>query len=226
VASVQFSGSGPDPARQRGPHAHATVISADNRFLFVPDLGTDRVMIYRLNPAEASIAANDPPFGTVPPGSGPRHFAFHPNGKFAYTVNEMKSSVTAFTYDKTKGALTPIQTYANLPDDFTGVDNSAEIGIDQAGKFLYASNRGADSITIYAIDGKAGTLKVVDRVSTGGKTPRNFRIDPGGKYLLAANQDSGSVVIFKRDPSSGKLTPTGDTAKVGSPVCIDFLPAQ
>src|SRR3954454_16569791 len=166
TADVQHSGSGPDRSRQRGPHAHAVVLSPDNRFVFVPDLGMDQILTYRLDPAQATITAHDPPFVAVPPGSGPRHFAFHPNGKFAYSVNEMKSSVTAFSYDRGKGALTSLQTIANLPDDFTGVDNSAEIDLDAAGKFLYASNRGADSITIYKVDPKKGTLTTVDRVST------------------------------------------------------------
>jgi 6-phosphogluconolactonase len=191
--------------------------------VFVPDLGLDKVFSYRLDPAKATLTANDPPFAEVPPGSGPRHFAFHPSGKFAYTVNEMKSSVTAFSYDRSKGALTALQTIANLPEDYTGVDNSAEIDVDSAGKFLYASNRGHDSITIYKIDSGKGTLTTVDRVPTQGKTPRGFKIDPTGRYLIAGNQDSNSVVIFKRDAASGRLTPTGQTVSVGSPVCIEYL---
>src|SRR3954454_7382852 len=127
---VQHSGSGPDQARQRGPHAHAVVLSSDSRFVLVPDLGVDKVFVYKLDAADATLTAHDPPFATVPPGSGPRHFAFHPNGRFSYSVNEMKSSVTAFSYDRGKGALTSLQTIANLPDDFTGVDNSAEIDLD------------------------------------------------------------------------------------------------
>jgi len=224
TAQVQHSGSGPDSSRQRGPHAHAVVLSQDNRFVFVPDLGLDKIFTYRLDPETATITAHDPPFATVPPGSGPRHFAFHPSGKFAYSVNEMKSSVTAFSYDKAKGALTSLQTIANLPEDFTGVDNSAEIDVDAAGKFLYASNRGADSITIYKVDPKKGTLTTVDRVSTQGKTPRGFKIDPSGRYLIAGNQDSSSVIVYKRDAATGRLTPTGQTVSVGSPVCIDYLP--
>jgi 6-phosphogluconolactonase len=222
---IQHSGTGPDRNRQRGPHAHGVYLSPDNRFVFVPDLGVDKIFGYRLDPAQATLTANDPPFAEVPPGSGPRHFAFHPNGKFAYSVNEMKSSVTAFSYDKAKGALTSLGTFANLPEDFTGVDNSAEIDVDPAGKFVYASNRGHDSITIYKIGGK-GTLTTVDRVPTQGKTPRGFKIDPTGRYLIAANQDSNSIVVFKRNPSTGKLTPTGQTFTVGSPVCVVFLPVN
>ena len=226
TAQIQHAGpAGPNP-RQRGPHAHAVVLSQDNRFVFVPDLGLDKVFTYRLDPAQAALTANDPPSGEVPPGSGPRHFAFHPSGKFAYSVNEMKSSVTAFSYDRSKGALTALQTIANLPEDYTGVDNSAEIDVDSAGKFLYASNRGHDSITIYKIDSSKGTLATVDRVPTQGKTPRGFKIDPTGRYLIAGNQDSNSVVIFKRDASTGRLTPTGQTVSVGSPVCIEFLAVE
>jgi 6-phosphogluconolactonase len=170
------------------------------------------------------LTANDPPFATVPSGSGPRHFAFHPNGKFAYSVNEMKSSVTAFAYDPARGALTSLQTVSNLPEGYTGVDNSAEIDIDAAGKFLYAYNRGHDSITIYRIDSKNGTLTTLDRVPTQGKTPRGFKIDPTGRYLFAANEDTNSVVIFRRNAGTGRLTPTGQTFTVGSPVCIQCLP--
>jgi 6-phosphogluconolactonase len=224
TSQVQHTGSGPDSARQRGPHAHAVVLSPDNRFAFVPDLGLDKIFGYRLDPALAAITANEPAFVTVPPGSGPRHFAFHPKGKFAYSVNEMKSSVTAFAYDKKKGALTNLQTMANLPQDFTGVSNAAEIDIDPAGKYLYASNRGHDSLTVYKIDAGKGTLTLVERVPTQGKTPRGFKIDPTGRYLIAGNQDSNSVVVFKRDPATGRLTPTGVTANVGSPVNIEFLP--
>ncbi len=136
----------------------------------------------------------------------------------------MKSSVTAFSYDRAKGALTGLQTIANLPEDYTGVDNSAEIDIDTSGKFLYASNRGHDSITVYKIDSKKGILTTVERVSTQGKTPRGFKIDPSGRYLLAGNQDSGSVIVFSRNAATGRLTPTGQTVNVGSPVCIQFLP--
>jgi 6-phosphogluconolactonase len=223
TAQVQHSGSGPDPARQRGPHAHAVVLSPDNRFILVPDLGLDKIFVYRLDSDQATLTAHEPPFATAPPGSGPRHFAFHPNGKFAYSVNEMKSSVTAFAYDRAKGTLTSLQTISNLREDFSGTDNSAEIEVDAAGKFLYASNRGHDSITIYRIDSKNGTLTTVDRVLTQGKTPRNFKIDPTGRYLLAANQDSGSIVVFRRNGGNGRLTPTGQTVEVGSPVCIQFL---
>ncbi len=219
---IQHSGSSVDPRRQRGPHAHGVFLSADNRFLFVPDLGLDEILSYRLDAAKSSIAPNDPPFAKVPPGSGPRHFAFHPKGKFAYAVDEMKSTVTAFQYDAARGALTQMQNISTLPKDFTGVDNSAEIQVDARGRFLYATNRGHDSITVFAI-AKNGRLSVVDNVPSGGKGPRSFRIDPTGAYLLAANQNTNNIVLFAVDAKTGRIKPTGKTAEVSKPVCVQFL---
>ncbi len=218
---VQHSGSSVDKARQRGPHAHAVVLSADNRFLFVPDLGLDQIMSYRLDPTKPLLTANDPPFAKVAAGSGPRHFAFHPKSTFAYGLNEMKSSVTAFQYDAKRGALTELQTISTLPKDFTGEDNSAEIEVDAKGRYVYASNRGHDSITVFAI-GKDGKLAVVQNILTKGKAPRSFRIDPTGAYLLAANQNTSNIVVFRIDPKSGQLTDTGKAIDVPFPVCIQF----
>lgn len=223
TALIQHGGSGPDAGRQRGPHAHAVVLSPDNRFLFVPDLGLDKIFVYRFDARQGTLSADDPPFGAVPPGSGPRHFAFHPNGRFAYVVNEMKSSVTAFAFDRETGALRDPRTVSNLPDGFSGVDNSAEIEVDAGGRFLYASNRGHDSITIYAIDPASGALTTVDRVPTQGKTPRNFKIDPTGRYLFAANQDSDSIVVFSRNAETGRLHALTEV-HLSAPVCIQFLP--
>ncbi len=221
---IQHSGSSVDPRRQRGPHAHGVFLSADNRFLFVPDLGLDQVMQYRLDAAKSSIAPNDPPFAKVPPGSGPRHFAFHPNAKYAYVIDEMKSTVTAFNYDAASGTLKEMQNISTLPKDFTGEDNSAEIEVDAKGRFLYASNRGHDSITVFAI-AKNGRLTPVEYVPTQGKAPRSFRIDPTGNYLFAANQDTGSIVQFRIDAKTGRLTATGKKVELYKPVCIQFLPA-
>ena len=222
---IQHKGSSVDPRRQRGPHAHGVFLSADNRFLFVPDLGLDEVMQYRLDAARSSISPNDPPFAKVPPGSGPRHLAFHPNGKYAYVINEMKSAVTAFSYDPARGALTEMQNISTLPKDFSGVDNSAEIEVDAKGRFLYASNRGHDSIAVFAI-ARDGKLALVDITPTQGKAPRSFRIDPTGTYLFAANQDTGTIVQFRIDPKSGRLTATGKKVELYKPVCIQFLPAE
>ena len=222
---IQHKGSSVDPRRQRGPHAHGVFLSADNRFLFVPDLGLDEMMQYRLNAAKSSISPNDPPFAKVPPGSGPRHFAFHPKGRYAYGINEMKSSVTAFNYDPARGALTEMQTISTLPKDFTGEDNSAEIEVDAKGRFLYASNRGHDSIAVFAI-AKNGRLTPVEIVPTQGKAPRSFKIDPTGTYLFAANQDTGSIVQFRIDSKTGRLTATGKKVELFKPVCIQFVPAE
>jgi 6-phosphogluconolactonase len=221
----QHSGSSLNPHRQTGPHAHEVVLSPDNRFLFVPDLGTDQIKIYRVDAAKGTFAPNDPAFVSVKPGLGPRHFTFGRGAKFAYLVCEMGSSVVAFSYDAAKGSLTPLQTISNLPPDFTGEDNSAEIEVDKSGRFLYASNRGNDSITVFAIDPRKGTLTKVQVAPTKGHIPRNFAIDPTGRYLVAANQQSDQMVVFAINPKDGQLTPTGQVIDVGAPVCILFVPA-
>ena len=220
---MQHSGSSVDPRRQTRPHAHAVVLSPDNRFVLVPDLGLDQIRTYRFDPARASLTPTDPPFVATKPGSGPRHLTFSPNGKFAYSVHEMGSMVTAWSYAADEGKLTEIQTISTLPADFHGEDNSAEIEIDSKGKFLYASNRGHDSTAVFSIDPADGKLKLADNVPTGGKTPRNFKIDPTGRYLFAANQDSNNIVLFKIDPKTGRLTPTGNVLQVQSPVCVQFV---
>ena len=220
----QHSGSSIDPARQKGPHAHAVVLSPDNRFLFVPDLGMDQIKIYRVDAAKGAFAPNDPAFATVKAGLGPRHFTFGRGARFAYVVCEMGSSVAVFAYNPEKGSLTPVQTIANLPADFKGVDNSAEIAVDRSGRFLYASNRGNDSITVFAIDAVKGTLTSVQVVPTQGKIPRNFALDPSGKFLLAANQNSNQIVAFAINPTNGQLKPTGQVMDVAAPVSILFVP--
>ncbi|MBK5290985.1 MAG: lactonase family protein [Acidobacteriia bacterium] len=220
---IQHKGSGADRRRQAGPHAHSVNLSADNKFAMVADLGLDQVLVYRFDPTGSKISPNDPPFTQVPAGGGPRHFAFHPSQKFAYVINEMKSTVTAFTYDAPKGALTVIQNISTLPADFTGVNNTAEVQVHPNGKFVYGSNRGHNSIAVFKVDTKKGTLTEVDRTLTQGKTPRNFGIDPTGNFMIAANQDSDSLVVFRIDTGTGRLTPTGQTLEVGAPVCVKFL---
>ncbi len=222
----QHSGSSVDPQRQQGPHAHAVVLSPDNRFLFVPDLGLDRIHIYQVDQAKRTFKPNNPSFVSVKPGMGPRHFAFGATARFAYAICEMGSSVVAFSYNRQSGKLTPIQTISALPADFTGVDNSAEIELAPSGRFLYASNRGHDSIAVFQVDAKSGLLNKIQTVPTQGKTPRNFAIDPTGRFLLAANQDSSNIVAFTIDPNSGELTPTSQTTKTSSPVSIVFVSTQ
>ncbi len=223
---VQHAGSSVDPKRQQGPHAHSVNVSPDNRFAVVADLGLDQVLVYRLDPAKAMIEANDPPFVKVNPGAGPRHFTFHPGGKFAYVINEIKSTVTAFSWEAARGAFKEIETVSTLPQDFTGVNHTAEVQAHPSGRFLYGSNRGHNSIAVFAIDTRKGTLTPVERVPTQGKTPRNFGIDPTGSWLIAAHQDSDSLVVFRIDKKTGKLTPTGQQLEVGAPVCVKFLPLK
>ncbi len=224
---VQHSGSGLDKERQEGPHAHWIGVSPDNRFALVADLGLDDVMVYKLDDVKGGLTPNNPPYAEVKPGSGPRHLAFSPSGKFAYLLTEMGSSVTAFSYSAQKGTLSAIQTVPNLPKDYSGVKEAAEIAVHPSGKFLYASNRGtANSIGAYKIDANKGTLTPAGWVSTRGKIPRNFAIDPTGKFLLAANQDSGNIVVFRIDPVTGGLTATDQVIEVPAPVCITFLPME
>lgn len=220
---VQHEGSSINANRQKGPHAHSVNLSPDNRFAFVADLGIDEIMIYKLDAEKGTITPNDPPFARLKAGSGPRHFAFHPDGKFAYVINELACTVTAFAYDSAAGTLSEIQTIATLPEDFKGSSTCAEVRVHPNGKFLYGSNRGHDSIAVYRIDQAKGTLTLVEFETADIKTPRNFNIDPSGKFCLVANQDSNSVVVFSIDRKTGALEPTGHKISVGKPVCIRFL---
>lgn len=222
-AFVQHTGSGADKSRQEGPHAHSINPSLDNRFAMAADLGLDKMLVYKLDPAKGTLTPNQPPSVSVKPGSGPRHFAFHPSGKFAYVINEIASTVTAFSYDAAAGALTGIQTISTKPKDHKGENDTAEVQVHPNGKFLYGSNRGHNSIAVFAIDPAKGTLTPIEHVSTQGKIPRNFGIDPTGTWLLAANEDTDNVVVFRIDANTGRLTPTGQELKVSKPVCVKFV---
>jgi 6-phosphogluconolactonase len=219
----QHKGSSVNPQRQKGPHAHSVNFSPDNRFLMSSDLGLDQVLIYRVDPAKATLSANDPPFARVKPGSGPRHFAFHPSARFAYVINEIASTVTAFSYDAARGALTEIQTLSTLPAGVTDRNSTAELEMHPSGKFLYGSNRGHNSIAVFAVDQEKGALTLIQNASTQGGPPRNFALAPGGQYLFAANQDTDTIVLFRVDAQTGKLTPTGETVQIDAPVCIRFV---
>ncbi|HUC28452.1 MAG TPA: lactonase family protein [Candidatus Acidoferrum sp.] len=223
TAFVQHSGRGTNPARQEGPHAHSIDLSPDNRFAMVDDLGLDELLVYKFDSSRGTLTANDPAFAKVEAGAGPRHYALHPNGKFAYVVDEMGSSVTAFSADLGPGTFHSLQNISTLPKGFSGENDDAEIRVHPSGKFLYASNRGHDSIAVFAIDPVKGTLTPIEYTSTQGKTPRSFEIDPTGTLLLAANQKSDNIVVFRIDPGSGKLTATGQVIDVPSPVCVKFL---
>jgi 6-phosphogluconolactonase len=228
-AFVQHSGSSVNPERQAGPHAHSVNVSPDNRFVLVADLGLDQILTYQID-GTTGLSLSKPSLANAPakvtPGSGPRHFAFSPNGRFAYAINEMSATVTVFQYDAARGSLKEAQTISALPAGFTGTNGSAEIAVHPSGKFLYASNRGHDSIAIIRIDGANGTPTSADWASTAGKTPRNFAIDPSGKFLLAANQDSENIVVFRIDENAGGLTPIGVDANVPSPVSIVLTSAR
>jgi 6-phosphogluconolactonase len=189
----------------------------------VDDLGLDQVIAYRFDGAKGSLTPSPPVSIKVEPGAGPRHLAFHPSGKFAYVINEMQSTVTVFAYDAAGGTLRSLQTISTLPKDFTGHNDAAEVQLHPFGKFLYASNRGHDSVAVFAIHRRRGTLTPVENVSTGGKIPRSFAIDPTGSFLLAANQKSDNVVVFRIDAGTGRLTPTGRMLEVAAPVCVTFL---
>ncbi len=222
-AFLQHTGHGTNPTRQEGPHAHSIDLSPDNRFAMVDDLGLDELFVYKFDSAKGSLTPNDPPFAKLDAGAGPRHFVLRPDGKFAYVISEMGHTVTVFSNDAASGRLQLLQTVTTLPKDFKGRNDDAEIRVHPSGKFLYASNRGDDSIAIYTIDKSKGTLAQVASIHTGGKEPRNFEIDPTGTLLFAANQKSDNIVVFRIDAKTGGLTATGQALDVGSPVCVKFL---
>jgi len=222
-AFVQHHGSSIDPRRQAGPHAHSVTLDPTGRFAFVPDLGLDKLVIYRFDALRGTLHPNATPSLDVEPGAGPRHLAFHPDGRFAYLVNELGSTVAALSYDGSAGTFERLQTVRTLPEGHRGESTCADIHVAPSGRFVYASNRGHDSIAIHRIDAQRGTLDLVGHHATNGKTPRSFAIDPAGRFLVAANQDSDSIVSFRIDADSGKLQPTGQAAHVPTPVCVKFL---
>ena len=224
-ATVQHTGSSVNKQRQAAPHAHSINVDSANRYAYVADLGIDKVVIYRYDPQAGSLTSNDPPFAEVEPGSGPRHFAFHPGGRFAYVINEMTCTVTGFTRDPSTGGLKAFQTISSLPAGQAVAQgySTAEVQVHPSGRFLYGSNRGHDTIVVFEIDQKTGSLTLLQHEPTQGSTPRNFGIEPGGRFLLAANQRSDSVVVFRIDPKTGRLTPAGHRIEVGAPVCVKFL---
>ncbi len=220
---IQHEGSSVNPQRQEGPHAHSIILDPANRYAFAPDLGLDKILIYRLDFAEGKLVPNDEPWVQVHPGAGPRHFAFHPNGKYAYVINELDSTVTAFTYHATDGILREIQTISTLPEGFEGRSHCADIHVHPSGKFVYGSNRGHDSIVIYSVDEETGELTCVGYESTQGENPRNFALDPTGTFLFAANQDTDNIVLFRIDPQTGELTAPGHVTEVPTPVCVKMF---
>ena len=221
---IQHEGTGPNPQRQAGPHGHSINPSADGRFAVACDLGTDQVLVHALDVGRATLTPHGVGRGT--PGAGPRHFAFHPDGRYGYAVNELDLTVTAFAFDPQAGTLTAIQSLSTLPADVTDTKgfSTAEVVAHPGGRFLYASNRGHDSIAMYTIDQGTGRLTFLGTEPIRGKTPRNFAIDPTGRFLLAAGQNSHTVTVFAIDGETGKLSFTGQSIDVPSPVCIRFRP--
>ncbi len=222
VTTIQHKGSGPNAARQQSPHVHCTLFSADNRFLFVPDLGIDKIMIYAFDPATGKLTPASQPFAQSIAGAGPRHFCFHPSDKYGYLAEEMSGTVVAFKYKN--GKLKKMQRISCMPAGDSSNASTADIHVSPDGKFLYASNRAAaNTITIFKINPKKGTLSLVGHQPTLGKTPRNFNFDPSGNFLLVANQNSDNIVIFKIDKQTGLLTDTGNRISVGNPVCLKWI---
>lgn len=222
TAFIQHAGSSIHPKRQQGPHAHSVNLSPDNRFALVADLGLDQVLVYRFDAGKGTLEPNEPPYAKVAPGAGPRHFAFHPSGRSAYVINELASTVTAFTWDARRGVLQEIQTVTTLPKDFSGENYTAEVVIHPSGRFLYGSNRGHDSLAVFSLD-RQGKLALIEHVPTQGSFPRNFAIEPGGAWLLVANQRGNNVVVFRVNPETGRLAETGRQIQLGAPVCVRFL---
>lgn len=224
---ARHSGRGVNKERQEGPHAHWIATSPDNQFVLSADLGIDRILVSRFHLPDGAFTPNKSnPGAKLKAGAGPRHAAFNPSGKFLYVASELNSTVTAFSYNAKDGSLHELEALSTLPRDFSGDNDVAEIAVHPSGKFLYVSNRGRDSIAVFSIDPRKGTLKPVADIATQGKTPRNFAIDPSGKFLLAANQESNDIVVFHIDPVTGSLTLTGQAADVPAPVCIVFLPPE
>lgn len=226
TAFEQFTGSGPNPQRQTKPYGHAIYTDAANKFVYCCDLGSDKVWIFHFDAGQGTLTPAEPAFAQVPPGGGPRHLAFHPNGKFAYANNELNMTVTAFGRDAATGALKEIHTLSTLPEG-TPIErvSTAEIFCHPTGKWLYVSNRGHDTIAIYAI-GEDGKLTWLEAAPANVRVPRGFAIDPTGQWLIAAGQNDNRIAVLKIDVATGKLSPTDQTGEVGAPVCVLFAPAQ
>lgn len=220
--TIRHAGSGPNTRRQEGPHAHGVTFDPSGRFVLVPDLGIDQVVGYRVDAEAGRLEAAAAATASTPPGAGPRHLAFHPDGRRAYAVNELDATVTAFSWDAAAEALKPLGTVRSLPDDATMPNTSAEIAVHPGGRTLYVSNRGHHSIAVLAIDAATGALSLIQNEPAGGRTPRGFALDPSGRFLVCASQDDDRIVALRVDPASGRLAPAGPAVAVPAPVCIHF----
>ena len=223
TAFVQHTGSSVNPQRQTHAYAHSIRVDPTNRFVLVADLGLDKLFVYKFNVKDGSLTPNDPPFAKSAPGSGARHVEFHPNGRWVYLITEMADTIMLFDWDSKRGALTEVQTVSTLPKDFQGVSTCAEVRVHPSGKFVYASNRGRDSIAVFSVDSKTGKLTFIEDVPSGGKMPRNFDMDPTAHWMLVANYESNNVMVFRIDQQTGKLIPTGQPVTAPSPYCPRFL---
>ncbi len=221
----QHSGSGGNGKPRRQPRAHGAFVSNDNRFVVVPDLGLNRLLVYRFGVENGSLESAEELHVDLPPGAGPRHFAFHPLDQYAYAICETDCTIRAFQFDRAGGSLYQFDLVSTRPPAYDDANIAAEIQIDREGRFLYASNRGADCIAVMAISDR-GRLEPVEHVASGGRTPRHFSIDPSGSYLLVANQEAGGIVLFRRDQETGRLSPAGQRNEVDTPACIAFAPAS
>ncbi len=219
---IQHEGAGVNKARQEGPHAHSVHLDAANRFALACDLGTDQVLVYRFDAEKGVLSPNAPPHIAAEPGAGPRHLAFHPNGRFVYVINELKSTIAAYRYDAARGALTAVGVVRTLPESFTGISTTAEVVVHPSGKWVYGSNRGHDSLAAFAVNPASGALRFVCHQPTLGRTPRNFIADPSGRFVIVANQDSNSIVVLRVNEKDGRLDPTGHSCEAPLPVCLRF----
>jgi 6-phosphogluconolactonase len=219
---IQHHGSGVDPERQASPHAHSVTVSPDNRFALVCDLGLDKIFTYRLDSVTATLAPAEPPYAATAPGSGPRHFAFSLNGQHAFVITEMGGTLTSYLYGPEHGTLKEIDSQSTLPKDFRGENKSAAVRVHPNGHFVYASNRGPDSIAVFSFDSASGRLTLVEIVPSGGKAPRDFALSPDGNWLVAAHQDSNSLTVLRVSPETGRLTRTMASAEISMPVCVLF----
>jgi 6-phosphogluconolactonase len=223
TATIQHEGRGVDPKRQTQPYAHSVRLDPTNRFALVADLGLDKLFVYRLNAQDGSLTPNDPPFAKVTPGAGPRHLAFHPKGRYVYLINEMASTIVAFAWDSKRGALTERQTLSTLPEGFQGTSHCAEILVHPNGKYVYGSNRGHDSLAVFAIDPPTGQLRLIEHVPTQGRSPRNFAFDPSARWIIVTNHGSDNAMVFRVDRKTGRLTPQGQPVDIVNPFGIGFL---
>jgi 6-phosphogluconolactonase len=222
TAFVQHVGSSVHQ-RQDKPYAHWIRTDPSNRFALVADLGMDQIVVYRFDAATGGLTPNDPPFAKMTPGMGPRHLAFHPNGKWLYAIQELSNEVVALKWDGANGSLTPFQAVKTLADDFKGSNTAAEIAVRDDGQFVYASNRGEDSIVVYAVDANTGELTFRQRVSSAGKVPRYFALDPTNRWLVVSNQDGGNLVVFKVDNTTGEISQQGAPVPFARPMGVVFV---